>query len=245
MQLPVLDRPRYQTNLLSRKDPVDYVPFTVKESKILLMAKESENVEDIINALAQILGNCLMDKSINVKELPLVDLEWLFLQIWSRSSGEKVPLYFKCKHQVPVEGRFDPDECGMIVEFEVDLLKVEIQNKEVNRKIMINDKVGLMMKLPTFEITQKLTHANTANADQTLAALCIEYVFDENSMYYSKDATPEEMVEFVESLPIDKYEQVERYFENCPTIKSVSKAKCEKCGFEHEITLEGLEDFFE
>lgn len=237
MTLPIIERPIFQTNILSLNNPVEFVPFTVKESKILMMAKESDNVDDIVNSINQILSNCLVDKSIKVKDLPLVDLEWLFLQIQAKSAGEKVPLYFKCTNEI------DSKECGMVLEFELDLTKVFIENKDINKKIMINDKVGIMMKLPTFEMTKDIAKA-ADKADNKLIALCIDYVFDDKNLYYSKDASPEEMLEFVESLPLEIYNKTEEYLENCPKLKTKYDIKCSKCGYDHKIVLEGLENFF-
>lgn len=239
MSLPILERPVYQTTILSSPKPVEFVPFTVKESKILMMAKESDKPDDMVSAINQILANCLVDKTINVKELPLVDLEWLFLQIIAKSSGEKIPLIFKCTNEV--EGK----ECGMLLEFELNLEEVEIFNKEVNKRIMITDKVGIIMKLPTFEMTKALFNTTVENVDQKLAAICVDQIFDSTSVYQAKNATPEELVEFIESLPVDKYEQVQQFFEKCPTIKQIHKTKCPKCGYDHTIELEGLEAFFE
>jgi 3-dehydroquinate synthetase len=240
MKLPVIDKPIYKTNILSRKEPVEYTPFTVKESKILMMARESDNIQDVADAVNQVLANCLIDKTINVKELPMVDMEWLFLNIQAKSSGEKIPLYFKCKN-IP---KGNTSECGMVLELEINLLDTVIANKDIERKIKISDEVGLVMKLPTFDITQRAMSANTNKEDQMLAALTIDYIYDKNSVYNSSDVSENELLEFVENLPTEKYRAIEKYFESVPYITQTIPCKCEKCGFVHEIVLKGLEDFF-
>jgi hypothetical protein len=215
------------------------MPFTVAESKILMMAKESEDLKTVIDAIRQILKNCLVDKSIEINSLPMIDLEWLFLHIYARSQGEKQPLFFKCTNE-PVAGH----PCGMILEFQIDLLQVGITNKDVNRKIQLDDNSGMVMRLPTFEISEKVLAQENNNEDIVLAALCIESVWDAQSIYNTADATEEEVMNFVESLPPDKFDSILSYLNNCPSIHSEHQILCEKCNFHHKITLEGLEEHF-
>lgn len=236
--LPVLDRIIYKADVLSRSTPIEFVPYTVKEGKILLMARESKELPSIVDGLRQILSNCIVDKTIDVTKLPLIDLEWLFLKIHSKSAGEKVNLYYKCTNEVA------GNSCGMLMEFEVDLNTVAIHNKTVEKKIMITDTIGVMMKLPTFEGSQRLMNADPEDHDKILSAACIDYVFDETGIYKADDATEEEMLFFVDNLPIPKYEKIGKFFDDCPVIKHDIETICPKCEFHHKITLEGLEDFF-
>jgi hypothetical protein len=248
MPLPVIDRPIYKANVLSRSEPISFVPFSVKESKILMMAKESKETESIVDAFKQILRNCLVNKEIDVDQLPMVDLEWLFLNIWARSSGEKTPLFFKCNNKIPVNPPKNPnvpqsEECGMLLEFDIDLLQVPVINKDVNKKIFLEgENIGMVMKLPTFEMTQQLAKS-TGDLDIKLAAMCVDYVFDNDTITKGDDVSLDEMINFIESLSQDKYAQVEKFFENCPVIQQKVEKTCSKCGFHHKITLEGLEDF--
>lgn len=243
MTLPTITRPIHTTNILSRKEPVQFMPFSVAESKILMMAKESQDTKTVVDAVRQILQNCLVDKKIDVRKLPMVDLEWLFIQIHSKSMGERVPLFFKCTNKVG-PGTSNDSTCGMLLQFDADLTKVDIANKDVNRTIKINEEVGMKMKFPTWEVTEKMLDAQEGTEDLTLAAMCIESVYDAQSVYNAAEATDEEMVDFVKSLPVEKYEAIQEFLDNCPMIFSEHQITCQKCGFHHVITLEGLEDHF-
>jgi hypothetical protein len=247
MILPVLDKPIYKTNILSRDTPIEFTPFTMKEQKILMMARESKEVDSIVTALRQILSNCLIDKTIVVNDLPMVDLEWLFLNIQAKSSGEIVNLVFKCNNMtmVPSEtGELQESECGMLIDCAVNLLEVKIENKNYNRRIMLSDTVGIQMKFPSFEVIQKSIEDENSNEEYLMAALCIDYIFDAKSVYQAKDATQEELLNFIEQLSEDNYSKIEEFFSNCPTIKETIQKTCPRCGYNHSIELEGLEDFF-
>ncbi|MGH7744812.1 MAG: hypothetical protein ACREQ5_08360 [Candidatus Dormibacteria bacterium] len=242
--LPKIEQPIYTATILSQPKPVEFNIFTVRESKILMMAKEGKELSGMVDALRQILANCLVDKTINVAQLPMVDLEWLFLNIQARSFGEKTPLYFKCNNLVKTDDQVEKHECGMVIELEVDLLKVPIVGANVETKIMLTEHDGLQMRFPNFETTQQLLKTSDDMQDVVLAAGCVDYVFDATAVYYPKDMLPGELQDFIEALPITKYMMIEQFLANCPTIRETVSKDCPKCGFHHVITLEGLEDFF-
>ena len=85
--LPKIDVPIYSIKLLSNKKDVRFRPFSVKEEKLFLMANESEDFEAVIDTVKQILNNCILD-DIDIEDLPMFDLERLFLNIRARSVSE-------------------------------------------------------------------------------------------------------------------------------------------------------------
>jgi hypothetical protein len=243
MSLPKIDLPVYTTNIHSKKLPIQFTPFTVKESTILMMAKESGEVQAMIDAIRQILTNCLVDKSIVVNKLPMIDLEWLFIQIHSKSSGETVPLHFKCKN---ITNKETVTECGMILQCEIDLrnIKYEPLPKDYGR-FMLTEHIGIQMKLPTFEATQKALNVPQSLQDHMLAGMCIDYVFDETTVTNADDAEPEELMEFVQGIELANFNKIKDFLDEVPTIKYVIETTCGKCDYHHNIVLEGLADFFE
>lgn len=251
MTLPVIDKPVFDVTILSQKAPIKITPFTVKESKILMMAKEADDVKSIIDAVRQVLQNCLVDKGIDVKSLPMVDLEVLYLHIHARSFGEKLPLFFTCQNQVP---DIKPNtasfpqaykECGMVIKHEVDLLNVKVKNSNHEKRVMLTDKIGVEMKYPTYEGIQKMLAAeDDATRDILLTAKSIDFIFTETEVIHPSQMREEELTEWVEALPSAKYDQMEAFLKDTPTISQEIEATCSKCGKHHKVTLEGLEDFF-
>ena len=88
MALPKLDSPTYETELPSTGEKIKYRPFLVKEQKLLLMAQESSNQDEIMTSISQLIDACTFDK-INANSSPVFDIEYLFLKIRSKSVGEK------------------------------------------------------------------------------------------------------------------------------------------------------------
>ena len=55
MALPKLNTPTYELEVPSTDEKIKYRPFLVKEEKILLMAMESKDNAQIINAVKEIV----------------------------------------------------------------------------------------------------------------------------------------------------------------------------------------------
>ena len=243
MSLPKIDQPIHEVNLLSRDKPVRFRPFLVKEQKLMLMAVESKEADTTVKTVKQVINNCLLDK-IDVDELPLVDLETLFLHLRARSMGEVLNLFFKCTNPV-TDNTGNTKPCGMVIDVPVNILNdVKIINKDGVKKIMFNDDMGVLMKYPSLEVVDRLMKSNDSTASFTLAAACIDKIFDKESVYNTKDCTEDEVLEFVENLPTDKYEMIEKFVEVLPKSQYKTSKKCIKCGYEHDFVLEGLSDFF-
>lgn len=247
MKFPTIATPIYEVKLFSQKEPVRFRPFLVKEQKLMLLATEEVEPAEVMKYVKQIIKNCLEDETIDVDELPLVDIELLFLNFRARSMGENINVFFKCKNQI-TDGE-ETKDCGMVIEAAVNLLEVPVVNSEDHTKLILSDDVGVKMKYPTFETIQKLTTVEEEdiyeeNSEFRAIAMCIDFVFDSESVYYSKDATIEEMINFILSLPPEKYDIISKFFTSLPTIRQEIHKECQKCNFKHKFVLEGLSDFF-
>jgi len=232
MSLPVLTASKYTTTLPSTKAKVQYRPFLVKEEKILLVAQESEDSTQILQAVKDIIKACTYDK-IDPDALTTYDLEYLFLQIRIKSVGETANLTLKC----PVEN------CGKTTPFNLDLSKVNVtQTAILDPKIMLSDEVGVILRpIPISDISQISEKAEDL---PKIISLCIDTIFDSESTYARADTTQEEMIRFVESLTRDQAAKIEAYVESLPTLKHELDWECPHCKTKHHIVLKGLKSFF-
>jgi hypothetical protein len=98
--LPKLDVPMFELVLPLTKKKVKFRPFLVKEEKILLMAMESEDANATSLAIKQIVNNCLISDNVDIETMPVLDLEYLFLNLRARSIGEVIDLQYKCNNKV-------------------------------------------------------------------------------------------------------------------------------------------------
>jgi hypothetical protein len=225
---------------------VTYRPFLVKEEKLLLMARESNDANTIMDAVGQVVTNCVQT-SIPIDSLPMFDIEALFLQLRARSVGETANLRFECHQQLATSGPIATvRSCGTISEYTVDLLAVTPKFGEGHTKtIPLTDSVGLIMKYPSFRYFKKFVNATLGTEEAfRLIESCIESVYDAQKIYPTKGTPPGELREFLESLTAKQVEKIDRFFETFPKIQTTIPFKCPSCGYEEVLEVEGLESFF-
>ena len=240
MALPKLEVPTYELELPLSKKKIKFRPFLVKEQKNLLMAMESGDANTIQNNVRDILDVCTLTPGIDVDELPIIDIEYYFLQLRAKSVGELVDLRYRCNNDV--EGK----ECGNIMETKYDLNNIKVQQEEqVSPEIQLNERLTVKFKYPQFGMVKNaMKYDDEVDLTFHMIAQSIESVFDGDQYYYAKEQTTEELMEFVESLNQEQFSKIEKFFENLPKLKKTLDITCKKCGYQHHIDIEGIESFF-
>lgn len=240
MALPKIDTPIYELTLPLSKKHIRYRPFLVKEQKNLLMAMESGEKDSIEKNIKQVLNNCTVTENIDIEKLPVVDVEYYFLQLRARSVGEVVENKYRCDNVV--EGK----TCGNIMETSLNLLDIKVSGlKEGDDIIQLTEKVSIKLKYPEFSVLKTISNmTNETDIAFNMIAESIEYIFDGEQMHYAKETTREELVDFLESLNQQQFVKIEEFFTNLPKLEKKIEMKCSRCGFEHKFDVEGLESFF-
>ena len=241
--LPKLDVPIYEVKLISTGKPIRFRPFLVKEQKLFLMAAESEDAKETINVIRQVLKNCVLD-DIDVDTLPTFDLEYLFMNMRARSVEEIVDLKYKCNNVIKNEEGEDV-QCSGTVGFKFNLLEIEpTKHPDHTTQIKLTENLGINLKYPTFEMIKKYEDLDENEVLSRVLIDCIDFIFDNDQIYYAKDSTKEELMEFVDNLQQDDLEKIQKFFTTMPKISKPLDFKCGKCGYEEKIVVEGMQNFF-
>lgn len=238
--LPKLDTPVYELELPLSKQKIKFRPFLVKEQRNLLMALEANDTDTVKTNIKNVLTNCTLS-DIDVEHLPVVDIEYYFLHLRARSVGEIVENSYKCNNEI------EPEKiCGNIMDVKVNLLDIGIDMPEgIQDTIKITDKITIKLKYPEFSVMEKINSESSLEEFAfKLIADSIEYIHDGEQFYYAKEHSPEELLEFVESLNQVQFDKLQEFFEKLPRLKTKVDFTCNKCGYEHSIDVEGLESFF-
>jgi len=229
MSLPKLNTPVYEAILPSTDKVIKFRPFLVKEEKVLLTAMEDGSQTALMNAIKTILKNCVQG-NLDVERLPLFDIEYLFLKLRSKSIGEISEIGLKCTDI----------ECGGINQISINMDEIEITKPEGhNRKIMISDEVGVMMSYPVMK-----TSGITEEDGMAIVKDCIEMIFTEEETHERDSFTSKELDEFIESMDTKQFGKIKEFFDTMPKLQHTINYKCEKCGEDKEVTLQGLDSFF-
>lgn len=239
MALPKISYPTFDVYLKSLNKKVKFRPFLVKEEKLLLMAKEAQDLTSLLDTVKQIINNCCLE-DIDVEGLPLFDIELIFIFLRLKSVGETLELTYKCENVV------ESEPCGASMTFEVDLNEVKVEEPEEHtNKIMITDDIGVMLKYPSLRISSSM--ASQVDSIENIVDLIYEhldYVFDDTSKYEAESITKEELYEFLGSISIEQLEPFKVFFSTLPYVKTEKDVTCGKCGYQHKIVVRGIDDFF-
>jgi len=205
---------------------------------MFLMASESEDSNEMVNIIRQVLKNCVIDE-IDIDSLPTFDLEYLFLNLRARSVEEVVDLRYKCNNVI------DEKKCSGVVEFKLNLLQIEpTKNEKHKDKIQITENLGICFKYPTFDMLQKYEKLSENEIMIRILVDCIDYIYDKDQIYYAKDSSREELEEFIDNLQQKDLEKFKEFFDTMPEIKKDVQFKCPKCSYEEDITIKGIQNFF-
>ena len=236
MALPKLTTPTYELEIPSTDEKIKYRPFLVKEEKILMMAMESKSSADITQAVKDIVMECTFNK-VNISNMPMFDVEYIFLSIRSKSVGEVSKLKLLC-----------PDDGKTYADVELDLNEVKVQvGDDHTNKIELTDDMGLIMKYPTIDSFSEtgIRDINPSNMLDVIST-CILQIYEKKGekTYDPKDQTKKELTEFIEQLNTKQFKDVQKFFETMPKLKHEITVNNPKTKKENKVTLTGLNDFF-
>lgn len=241
MTFPKIEHPLYEIYLVSLDKKIKFRPFLVKEEKLLLMAKESKDREEIKRAMKQIITNCSAEP-IDVDKLPLFDIEMLFINLRARSVGENVKLTFNCQNIIDKE---TSEACNADTDYTLNLDKVRYNIPEGHdSKIRLTDKMGVKMKYPDISTGIIGDNVDEYTAALQIIAQNIEYVFDEDSVYKAEDMGVDQLLDFIENLTEHQLAKVQKFFSSSPKVILEDLIKCSKCGFEHKVEAGDILSFF-
>ena len=231
MALPEIATPIYTLTIPSTKKKVKYRPFLVKEQKLLILAMENEDQEQILDAITNTIKACLITK-IDMATLALFDIEYLFLQIRARSISEEIEMRVTCG---------DDGETTVDVKFMVDDVKVNFPKGHTNI-IKLDDNLTIEMQYPDLDYFAKINFMDEKVDEYELVAKCIKRVYVGEDDFTSDSL--DESKAWVEGLTNNQFEKIQSFFETMPTLRHVLKVKNPKTKVVNEVVLEGLSDFF-
>ena len=236
MALPKIDVPIYELTVPSTDEKIKYRPFLVKEEKLLLIAMESGENSDILRAVKDIVDSCTFNK-MKIGNMPMFDVEYIFLQIRSKAVGEVSTLRVLCL-----------DDMKTYAKVEVDLNEIEVRVTDAHtNKIELSDEMGVIMKYPTVDsfVENKIDDISPANMLDVIIT-CIEKIYDKKGeeVFDAKDSTKQELIDFVEQMNTTQFADVQKFFDTMPSLTHEITVKNPKTKKESKVTLNGLNDFF-
>jgi len=242
MALPKINTPTYELTIPSNGKKIKYRPFLVREEKILILALESEDTKQITTAVVDILSECVLTKNIDITKLATFDIEYLFLNVRSKSVGETVDVNLTC-----------PDDGKTSVEMSINIDSIKVQKVKGHKSIIkLDDQYSMKLKYPSmtqfiennFESGQDGGEGSDIDKSMGMITSCIEMIYDNEESWDAADSSQKELEEFIEQLNSKQFKLIEKFFETMPKLSHKVKVTNPKTKVESEVVLEGLASFF-
>ena len=237
MALPLANTAKYELVLPSQQKTIQYRPFLVKEEKVLLMAMESGEPKQMLTAIKDIVKSCTFGEMI-AEEYPMFDIEYVFLQIRSKSVGEVAKVKILC-----------PDDGKTYAEAEIDLSKIEVyvDDDHTNNIVIDEDRqLGVVMRYPALKDVDAETLAGDINIQKTYKMITnsIDQIYEGETVHLAKDTPKKEIEEFVNNLSAEQMKKLSEFYNSMPRLEHKLTVKNPKTEVESEVTLKGLASFF-
>ena len=233
MALPKLETPTYTLLMPSTDEEIKFRPFLVKEQKRMLMAQESEDSTEMVDAVNQLIQDCTFNK-VDTEKIAMFDAEYIFLQIRSKSVGSKVDVQVTCP---------DDKETKVPVNIDLDDIKVAMMEEHTN-EIQLTPEIKIVFKYPLLSTFTKYTKSSdTAKMIFDLTADCIEEVHFNDEVTNKVDMSKKELDEFLESLSTEQFGMLVKFFETMPRLRHRIEVTNPKTEVTSEVMLEGIQSF--
>lgn len=235
MSLPKISHPIFNALVPSTKKTIRFRPFTAREEKVLLIAKQSEDETDIMGAIKQVVNNCVITDGFDVDILTIFDLEYLFIRIRIMSVSNLAPVSYK-----------DHGD-NIVYSFDVDLEKVEIiWPNEKLPTISLGEGMSMTLRWPTADLytDTQLLSSEGPEALERLVAKCIAKIYAGDQTYDPATYTTEDVIAFVDDIGSKAFDEVRKFFDEMPRLRYVIEYTNSK-GDDRKIELSALTDFFQ
>jgi hypothetical protein len=241
MGLPKIDVPTYDVTLPSNGKTIKIRPFLVKEEKLLLMAVESKDNENIIKTTKQVINNCIVSGDTDLEKMPFFDIDYLFIALRAKSIGEKIEMSYTCNNT------FEGNKCGGVFQTDIDISNCVIdKNENIDLNIKLNNTMTIKMKYPSYTIMKAIMGNETVLEKKIrVICACVDRIINGDKVYTTKDFSKEELKRFIEGLTQEQYKKLEEFIDNLPTFYIASKSRCPKCAYEHNIKYTDFTRFFQ
>jgi len=233
MALPKLNTPTYELELPSTAEKIKYRPFLVKEQKVLMMAQDSGEDQQIAEAMGSLVSSCTFGK-VDAETSPMFDLEYVFLKVRGKSVGETVQLSLICP---------DDGKTTVPVNLKLDDIEVQMLDNHTN-EINISESVKVFFRYPLLN-DMKSMDKNSTDIQKVFHFLvnCMHEIHYDDDVYRRIDLKDKEIEDFIDQFTGEQFELITNFFNSMPKLRHTIEVTNPKTKVKSEVVLEGLESF--
>lgn len=231
MNIPMIKLPTYELILPSTQDTIRYRPYTVREEKILVLAMQSNDDEEIKRAMGDIVKSCTFD-AVDINENPMFDVQYVFLKLRCKSVGEVSEVILTCSSCENTHRHF------------INLDTINVVFKEGVKNVLDFDDFKIEMKYPNLSDLSLIKGDNDVESIFKMIVSCVKKVYNDEEMIENTPDTQETIKQILEMMVPEQFIQVQNFFNNVPALVHTINFTCEKCSTSNQIDVTGIYNFF-
>ena len=233
MASPKLNTPTKEWELPSTAEKIKYRPFLVKEQKVLMMAQDSGEDQQIAEAMGNLVSSCTFGK-VDAETSPMFDLEYVFLKVRGKSVGETVQLSLICP---------DDEKTTVPVNLKLDDIEVQMLDNHTN-EINISESVKVVFRYPLLNDMKSMDKDST-DIQKVFHFLvnCMHEIHYDDDVYRRIDLKDKEIEDFIDQFTGEQFELITNFFNSMPKLRHTVEVTNPKTKVKSEVVLEGLESF--
>lgn len=241
-KFPVIPRTQRTLFCEETKENITYTSFSLGMNSVLLEAGLSKDDPQILlDALKQLVESIVVGNT-DITKLPYHVIEFLFVKSRCLSIGSKIPVSYLCKNQ------HNGEECGGTIKAEIDLDEAIIhRDPDFTDKIELGGGWFIKLRYATIENTleaAKLASSKESNFEEIIY-FYTESLYNEDEVVTKDSMSKEEWLQGLRGLGIEVTSTIiEKFYSKLPHVRVSVEAKCEKCGKEHTVHHEGINELF-
>ncbi len=233
MQLPIQSAPQHSVVLPITGKKIKFRPFLVKEQRNMLMVKEDSKADLIFDSLVHMLES-VTEADFKIDSLPMTDIEFLFMNVRAKSVGETQDVQYPCRQK----------GCDGTLNCKVDISKIEVEKPDTDGRIELSKDLKVQLEVPSAKKMMSVIDLNEQDMIKQLMLICMTKIFDDENIYDLSEYRDSEISAFVDSLTMEQFGEMAKFFENMPSVKLPMKGVCGKCGAKDEQVIQGFVNFF-
>lgn len=254
MNLPSLPRTEKTHKSEFWPSVIKYRAFTAGQQTLLLQVSDPNTpIEERSTTMETLFDECVQ-AGVPFNKLPIGVVEEIFLKIRCISIGELMKIRYKCSNKV------DGVECGQELVLPIPLEKVACRAHEGFKEVFdLPGGYHLKMRQPSFSDAGSLS--GTTRVEEMIAVF-VDCLYDDDGQVWriedpneagiapdlaeERARVKETFVKWVgDNIESDIIEDVSKnFFHKIPRIYYSNKIKCPKCGKEHPVEFNSLNEIF-
>ena len=229
MALPKVLHPTKKIKIPSLDIELEFEPFTTADEKSIILMEKSASMYEKSKMQLDILQKCCKEGGEALRDLPVIEITYLFLQLRRISVGGTLEMVVECPechHEIPVK-------------VDINLIQFDPTNlKPLQFTVETDDGPYIVMASQFIVDDLQYINADEPGFDDVSLVLRRMMRPDGNDVI---ELTREEKIELFNQLDSTNAQKIVEYINNAPVLEKTLEITCTEC--EHQFKGE-LKDFF-